>query len=138
MSKPVKILEAGYQTQLVTLARALGWTLMHHCRPARRADGRWSTPIEGNPGYPDLVLVPPEKGLLLFAEVKATDGKLSPEQRVWLEGLAAVARAAVGPAPAHWPTVYVRCFWPEDLLQGDAVQAVLEGRSEAAVAIGEE
>jgi hypothetical protein len=54
---------------------------VHHCRPARTSTG-WCTPIQGTPGFPDLVIA----GALgcLFREVKSATGRCTTEQSVWL------------------------------------------------------
>lgn len=55
--------------------------LVHHCRPARLADGTWRTPIQGNPGFVDLVIVGPSG--VMWRELKA-DGKYpDADQRKW-------------------------------------------------------
>ena len=66
---------------VIALARALGWKV-HHCRPARKLDGSWSTPVQGDPGYPDLTLA--KVGRLMFVELKSERGSLSAQQRAWL------------------------------------------------------
>ena len=58
---------------VIHAARIHGW-LVHHCRAARTADG-WRTPVQGNRGFPDLVLAKP--GRLVLAELKAQRGRLS-------------------------------------------------------------
>ena len=118
MSKPlVKILEKGYQAQIVELARGLGWTLIYHTYNSRRSAE----------GFPDLCMVHPEKALLLFAEIKGTGGKLSREQAAWGNGIGVIARAIAGSqADGH---VLYRWWSPEDW---DDVQAVLQGRSREA------
>jgi hypothetical protein len=64
-------------TGLVTV---LGWTYVHF-RPARTRRG-WVTPVQGplGKGWPDLVLMRLRDKRLIFAELKANDGKLTPEQ----------------------------------------------------------
>lgn len=92
---------------VIRAARIHGW-LVHHCRAARTADG-WRTPVQGNRGFPDLVLVKP--GRLILAELKAQRGRLAAEQVVWRGVL------ELGPAEVYeWR--------PADWLSG-AIQAVL-------------
>lgn len=69
---------------VVELAKLLGWRVAHQ-RPARRLDGRWTTAIQGHPGFPDLVLLRPPR--LIFAELKAISGRVDFEQATWLNGL---------------------------------------------------
>lgn len=93
----------------VTHAARIHGFLVHHCRAARTADG-WRTPVQGNRGFPDLVLAKP--GRLILAELKAQRGRLSAEQVVWRGVLDLV------------PAVEVYEWRPVDWLSGD-IQAVL-------------
>ena len=63
------------------MAHAFGWKV-HHCRPLRRADGRWQTPISGDAGFVDLVLA--KQGRLLFVELKAERARPTEGQELWL------------------------------------------------------
>jgi hypothetical protein len=101
--------EKAWQAQVVQLARMLGWRV-HHARAAMNRNGKWATPIQGHPGFPDLVLVR-ERGVfrVVFAELKRQGGRLQPDQREWLRLLRAAGAE-----------VYV--WRPGDL---EAVQAVL-------------
>ena len=76
--------EAEFQRNVVELARLFGWRLAHF-RPARTKHG-WTTPMTGDPGYPDLTLVRRER--LIFAELKSDKGKLTADQQAWLDELA--------------------------------------------------
>lgn len=76
--------EAHFQEQIIALARLEGWLIMH-TRPARTATGRIITPIQGDPGFPDLVLA--RQGRIIFAELKSTRGRLSDDQTRWLDEL---------------------------------------------------
>ena len=79
-----RLTESELKTKIIDLAHARGW-LAHHTRPARRWDGSWSTPIEGDPGFPDLVLVRDQS--IIIVELKTTKGALSDEQRKWFREL---------------------------------------------------
>lgn len=79
--------ETALQTAIIDYARLTGWRAVHF-RPAMNDRGRWLTPIEGDPGFPDTVLVRP--GRLVFAELKSASGKVEPEQRAWLTLLGSV------------------------------------------------
>lgn len=68
---------------ILDLARLYGWQRIAHFRPARTARG-WRTPLEGDPGFPDLVLI--RDGQLLVREVKSGSGRLTHEQMAWLAG----------------------------------------------------
>lgn len=47
--------------------------------------GRWSTPLQGDAGFPDVVLVRPPR--VIFAELKAEKGRTSESQQTWLAAL---------------------------------------------------
>ena len=74
------VTEDAFLRQVIELAKLRHW-LIHHCRPARTKKG-WATPIQGDAGFPDLVLV--REGRLLFVELKAQKGRVTPDQRIWL------------------------------------------------------
>jgi hypothetical protein len=74
------ISEASFLQQVKALAYIHGWTL-HHSQPSLTRTGRYLT--TGSPGFPDVVLVHKDKGLI-FAELKTTKGKLSEAQENWL------------------------------------------------------
>jgi hypothetical protein len=73
--------EAILQSQVIQLAKMNGFRV-HHARPVQQANGRWLTAIAGDAGFPDLVLAHSERGVL-FLELKAENGKLSPGQVMW-------------------------------------------------------
>jgi len=77
--------EAEFQAQVLQLARVYGWKI-HHDRPAMSRDGRWATHVQGDAGFPDLVLAHPRHGTL-YAELKTDKGKLSPAQVEWVQTL---------------------------------------------------
>lgn len=43
--------------------------------------------MEGDKGLPDLILVHPVTGAVIFAELKTPRGVVSPDQRRWLDAL---------------------------------------------------
>jgi VRR-NUC domain len=75
--------EAECQATIVEAARIGGW-LVHHARPARTGKG-WRTPLQGDPGFPDLVLC--GHGRVLVVEIKRKPNKVTPEQTRWLAAL---------------------------------------------------
>lgn len=92
-----EVLERDFQKAVTDVLSALGW--MHcHFRPARTTGG-WRTPLSGDKGFPDVVAVRGDR--VLFLELKAEKGRLSPEQGRWL--------AALGLAGQE-----VHCFRPSD------------------------
>lgn len=84
-ARPPAMSEADLQTQVIQTAL---WhrLLVHHCRPGMTRDGRWATQISGTPGFPDLVIAGP--GGVAFVELKSGKGRLSADQKQWLNDLA--------------------------------------------------
>jgi len=80
-----RLTEKAFLGMVVQLARLHGWLVMHQ-RPARTRGG-WRTAVQGDPGFPDLVLL--RDGVLIVAELKADDGLLTAAQKRWLEAFRA-------------------------------------------------
>jgi hypothetical protein len=102
--------EDRFLREVVALARACGW-LCYHPRPARTARG-WVTATQGDTGFPDLCLCHEGRGLLLFVELKAAKGRVTPGQERWLAALRAAGVRAEVWRPGDWPAI-------EELLRGD-------------------
>ena len=68
---------------VISVAKRYGW-LIHHDLPAQNNRGRWLTNIQGDAGFPDLLMVHPVSGKILAVELKSEHGKLSPLQKRWL------------------------------------------------------
>lgn len=98
-----KLTEAQLQEKVIALAKAKGWLVMHS-RPARTEKG-WRTPIAGDAGFPDLVLA--RDGRVLFAELKSESGRLTRQQREWLDALGAgqYAKSVHVWRPSDWPEI---------------------------------
>lgn len=79
--------EAQFTDWLVEAAKLHGW-MVGHFRPARTTRG-WRTPVQGDEGFPDVVLA--RDGVVLIAELKAARGRLRPGQQAWLAALGATA-----------------------------------------------
>jgi hypothetical protein len=78
----VTISEAELQTAVIDLAHRLGWRVAHF-RPAQNSRGAWRTAVSADgAGFPDLVLA--RKGRVIFAELKAKNGRIGHEQEAWL------------------------------------------------------
>lgn len=78
---PEKIL----QDKVIHLAKMNGY-MVQHSRPVKQADGRWLTAIQGDAGFPDLVLAHRERGVLMV-ELKSDTGRLTAGQTAWRHNL---------------------------------------------------
>lgn len=96
--------EAAFQSAVIELAHLRGWMVMH-TRPAQVRPGRWATPLSGNAGFPDLVLVRPIHGDLIFAELKREGGKLTVGQKAWITALKAAGAEVHVWYPADMATI---------------------------------
>jgi len=95
--------ESEFQKAVIELAHANGW-LAHAERPAMNKAGNWRTPIQGDKGFPDLVLT--RYGDLVIAELKTQKGTLPPAQRDWLAVLQTVPGIQVYVwRPKDWPVI---------------------------------
>jgi hypothetical protein len=85
--------EKEFQGQVLHLARLCGWRVYHTFDSRRSA-----------PGFPDLVLV--RAPVVVFAELKAEEGSVRPEQRDWLAVLGGCERVEVALwRPSSWPEI---------------------------------
>lgn len=91
--------EAQLQSAVIELATLLGWRLVHF-RPAIDRSGRWTTPMQGDAGWPDLVLCRPPR--LVFLELKSTKGRVTTDQTKWLVALQASGAECAVVRPEHW------------------------------------
>ena len=101
--------EKQFQQQIVDLARLQGW-LIHHSRPAQNRRGQWATPIQGDKGFPDLVLA--RGGRIIFAELKMEKAKLTSEQKTWLQHLRPALSDIDVRLTIHKTAIRFRC-WSE-------------------------
>lgn len=94
--------EADVLAGVVDLAHALGYRVAHF-RPAMTAHG-WRTPVSADgAGFPDLILVRARDGRVIAAELKAGKGRVTTQQRAWLDDLAAAGVPAFVWSPADYP-----------------------------------
>ena len=93
------MMEADLQAAVVKLARMLDY-LCYHTHDSRRSA----------PGFPDLVMVHPRSGVIVFAELKSATGRVTPEQDQWLRALAVRGAAFV--------------WRPRDLADGSVTRAL--------------
>ena len=80
--------ENDFMSWVIEYAHLKRW-LVQHTRPAWSAKG-YRTPIQGDKGFFDLVLArltPMGFADIYFVELKSQKGRLSVEQKAWLEAL---------------------------------------------------
>jgi hypothetical protein len=83
---------------VVDLARVMGWRVAHF-RPALTSKG-WRTPVGADgAGFPDLLMV---RDRIVAAELKGDAGRLSNEQRDWLQDLRDAGAETYMWRPADW------------------------------------
>lgn len=95
------VTEADFQKVIIEFAKLRGWKV-HHTRPALRQSGRYSTPIQGDKGFPDLTLA--RGGVVIFAELKSKGGRLTDDQKAWGH--------AINHLGSQWCRWY--CWRPDD------------------------
>ena len=98
--------EKEFQQALCQLATLTGWRWIHF-RTVRDHRNNYSTPLQGAAGFPDLVLVHPERGLL-FVELKTTYGRLSEDQKKWGNDLLDAGAEYHLWRPEDWKTIKSR------------------------------
>lgn len=77
--------EAECQRTIIEAAQLLGWRV-HAERTSRTASGRYATAIQGDRGFPDLVLARGTK--IFFVELKRDKtGRIGPGQQEWYDAL---------------------------------------------------
>lgn len=75
----LRMSEADFTQAVIDLAHYRGW-MVSHFRPARTVGG-WRTPVQGDKGFPDLVLA--RNGQIMFVELKVGKAGLRPDQKKW-------------------------------------------------------
>lgn len=79
--------ETDLKSIVINMAKRAGW-LIHHDLPAMNRRGKWATHVEGNVGFPDLLLLSPHHGQIMVIELKAEKGKTTTSQDNWLDAFA--------------------------------------------------
>lgn len=104
--------EAAFRRWVTKLARDRGWLAAHlsNMQVVRRPDGPIAVPDKDAAGFPDLVLIHPEHGLI-FAELKMPGRKPDEAQIVWLRALRSAG-------------CRVFVWWPRDV---EEIDGVLDG-----------
>lgn len=99
LTLPANLSEDAFKRTVIETAHWYGWRVMH-TRPAKNRRGQWSTPLEGDPGFPDLALA--RSGQVILAELKTNRGQTSNDQDLWLAELGVFGRVW---RPRDWPTI---------------------------------
>lgn len=94
--------ETGWQDTVVDYALLKKWRVAHF-GVAMTPGGKWLTPGKYNArGFPDLVLL---RERVIFVELKTKEGRLRPDQVVWLDGLRAAGQEVYVWRPSDWEEV---------------------------------
>ena len=93
--------EARFLARVTDYANLSGWKWMH-IRPGLNERGRYRTPVHGplGAGWPDLVLVRGER--MIFAELKAERGRVTPLQWQVMETLNGAQAEVYVWRPSDW------------------------------------
>lgn len=83
--------EKEWQAQVIALARSLGY-VTYHTYDSRRCE----------PGLPDLFLLRMARPRFVAIELKTTRGRITSEQRTWINGLRAAGIDAFVFRPNQW------------------------------------
>ena len=79
----IPMTEVQFTQAVIDFAKYKGW-MVAHFRPARTTRG-WRTPVQGDNGFPDLVLA--RDGRVVYAELKVGRNTLSKDQERWANAL---------------------------------------------------
>lgn len=93
--------EDAFQSELLDVARRLGWLAFHD------HDARRDNDLAGvDKGFPDTVLCHPRQRRLIIAELKRETGRVSSEQLVWLGALMQIPAIEVYSwKPRDWDSI---------------------------------
>ena len=93
--------EQQFLNNIVQLAHLHGW-MVAHFRPAKTDKG-WRTPVSADgKGFPDLLLIHPQRGKLLVIEVKIPPNHLSEEQKDWIDWFQEAGVSVIIAKPEDW------------------------------------
>lgn len=99
LALPPKLSEAAFQRIVIETAQWYRWRVTHF-RPVKVREGKWATPLEGDPGFPDLALA--RCGQVILAELKTNRGQPTDDQEKWLTELGVFGRVW---RPRDWPEI---------------------------------
>jgi hypothetical protein len=99
--------ESQFMKNVIELAQRCGWKVAHFKTVCVRRDNGsfyYVTPVQADgAGWPDLVLARDER--LIFAELKADKGTVSPEQTAWFEALQDAGQVVRIWKPKDWDNI---------------------------------
>jgi hypothetical protein len=99
---PAFVQEDYFQEVFEAATISWGWWTFHF-RPARKADGTWSTPVSGSgAGFLDNVCV---RERVVYAELKREDGELTFEQAKLVERLQEAREEVYVWKPSDWKDI---------------------------------
>lgn len=90
----VAMTEREFMALILSAAGLLGW-MTYHTFDSRRSVA----------GFPDLTLVHPATGRLLFAELKTERGRLTGEQQRWIAALYRCGKTVYVWRPSMWEEI---------------------------------
>lgn len=79
--------ELQCERTIIEAARIAGWRV-HGEGTAIRQSGRYATPIKGDRGFPDLILV--RDSVMIAVELKRKPNRVEAGQQAWLDALGEV------------------------------------------------
>ena len=98
--------ETEFTNELLKWAKAYGWHRFHARSSGRMHNGKAIPTVQGNSGFPDLVLLRGKR--LIFAELKVGKNKPSDEQLQWIAMLDEVHGVEVHLwRPEQWSQILV-------------------------------
>lgn len=102
-----RITEKAFEHQVIQYARLMGWRIWKDRATNRRrrcaSCGAWSAGARNPAGLPDLILI--RRPRLVWVELKAERGRLSDDQRAWIEDLRASGQECYLWRPSEWRKV---------------------------------
>lgn len=102
--RPDPMTGAELQDACWEMGAQFGWKLAHF-RPCQTKHG-WRTAVSyDGKGFPDLMLLHPERQVLMFREIKTKHEKLTPEQAEWGAWLMAAGQDWGVWRPEQWPSI---------------------------------
>lgn len=96
------------QRNIIEVGHTFGWRFAHFRSIYNGRTKRWETPVGGDGmGFPDLVIVHPERGELYYREIKAQYEKVRPQQQQWGDWLLSAGQDWAIWRPKQWDETIV-------------------------------